>query len=110
VREVDALLAKLEDAADDDARSALVAIAPTDVLDQLRATIAYRSMGVDIERKVREEVEAHDAFTRSLQDAPDDAARLSVIRAADPEFVSAWQWRQRATHAHWPKLYLATIP
>ena len=107
--EAHTLLAALDAATCDAERSALIAAAPLAVLDALRATLAYRTLIDGTAREMQEEATAQAAFTRSLQAAPDDAARLAIIRATAPAFVAEYQWVQRATSDRWMKRYLQMI-
>jgi ATPase subunit of ABC transporter with duplicated ATPase domains len=107
--EVDTLLAALDGATCDDERAVLIAGASFAVLDQLRATLTYRTFMAQTAADAVDEAAAQAAFTRSLQDAADDQARLAIIRATDPRFVGEWQWQQRARPEDFRKRYMAMI-
>jgi hypothetical protein len=110
VTEVDRLLVALDAATCDAERAAVIAsVSSSAVLDQLHATVTYRTLIATTARDVEAEHQAHDAFTRNLQDATGDTARLAIIRATEPTFVAEWQWQQRATSDHWMKRYLGAV-
>ena len=106
---VETLLAALDAADDDEARAALLAAAPQEVREQLSHTLAYRRFITDVARATEAEQHRRDEFTRSLDSAVDDAARIAIIRAADPAMVAEWRWRARATEDAWLRRYMAAI-
>ena len=107
--EVDALLLALDAATSDAERAAVVAATSSAVLDQLHAALTYRAFIAATDRELAADEAARAAFTRSLQDAPTDAARLAIIRSTPPAFVAEWSWVQRATPERWQKRYLQLI-
>jgi hypothetical protein len=107
------LLDALDAAQDDAERMALLNAAPRRVREQLRATLFYRKFMSDVEVAVAAQQAAFDAFSRQLDAAPDDDARLRIIAGAqaDPQrgrkWLAEWSWRLNATVEHWRRRYLA---
>jgi hypothetical protein len=61
----------------------------------------------DCAREVEAQDKSHAAFSAALDACISDDARVAVIRAAPPEFLAEWSWRQSATDDSWVKRYLA---
>ena len=107
------LLEALNAAQDDAERMALLNAAPRRLREQLNACLFYRKFMADTEAAVATQQAAFDAFTQQLDAAPDDAARLRLIAAAqaDPQrgraWLSEWSWRRTATLDHWRRRYMA---
>ena len=107
------LLESLDTAQDDAERMALLNDAPRRVREQLRAALFYRKFMSDLETAVATQQAAFDAFSRQVDAALDDDARLRIIAGAeaDPQrgckWLAEWSWRLHATVEHWRKRYLA---
>jgi hypothetical protein len=114
--EANALLVALDAAPDAAAREAVLAsTSDPEVLAELAAAFEYRRMNAEIRAQLDAERAAFAAFTRELDAAPDDAARLKAIAAAesDPlrgkEFTQEWVWRRGAIARHWAARYAAML-
>jgi hypothetical protein len=71
--------------------------------------LVYQRFIAESNREVEAETRKLAEFSESLEAAGDDAARLSIILAADPKFLAEWRWRQTATTEDWRKRYLAML-
>jgi hypothetical protein len=111
----EALLAVLDAARDDTVRSALLSSASRELRQKLKTLLVCRRFGVQVAANIRAEAAAFAEFSRTLDTAVDDAARLAIIEAAqrDPQrgaaWVSEWQWRLTATAEDWRRRYLKMI-
>jgi hypothetical protein len=109
----DKLLAALDAARDDAERLALLNAVPRKVREELAAELCYRKFIADTAAAVAAERAALAAFSRELDEAPDDSARLRVIATAQadpgrgPAFVTEWSWQRNATEDDWRRRYLA---
>ncbi len=103
---VQALLVVLDVCKSDAERTALLDSAPEDVRRQLATRLRYDTFIAE----TAHEVEALDAdlatFTQALDDAPDDAARLALIRATDSQLVAEWRWNSTATEKDYRIRYM----
>lgn len=103
------LLAALDTAVDDKARATLLAAASDETRSQLAHTLAYRRFIVDVARATVDDERKLAEFSRALDVAADDVARVAVIRAADPAMVAEWRWRAKATEESWLRRYMAAV-
>jgi hypothetical protein len=105
--DVDALVDALDNATDDTERATLLAATPEGMRRLLRVRLVYRRFIEATERKVKDDSRRRAEFTEALEAAPDDAARLSIVRAAGPAFLAEWRWAATATDDSRRKRYLA---
>jgi hypothetical protein len=109
------LLAALNAAPDDAARLALLSAAPRKAREQLKAELIYRSVIDGAAADVARQRAAFDKFSRELDAAPDDDARLRIIAAVQadpkrgPEWLAEYSWQRTATVEDWRKRYVATV-
>jgi hypothetical protein len=113
--EADKLLAGLDAAPDDPARLALLNAAPRKVREALSHQLWYRKFISDSADASAAQQAAFDAFSRQLDEATDDDARLQIIAAAqaDPQrghdWLAEWSWRRTATEEDGRRRYLAAV-
>jgi hypothetical protein len=109
------LLAALDAAPDDAARIALLGAAPRRVRETLQSELIYRKVMTDSSGECAAEAAAYAAFTRALDDAACDMARMAIIEAAErdpqrgPAWLAEWNWRRTATTEDWARRYFAAI-
>jgi hypothetical protein len=105
------LLAALDAAPDQGARTALVSRCTHEQLLELHAALAYRRLNAT----VAEQLAAFETFTRELDSALDDAERLQLIETAiaDPHrgqtWLQEWSWRRGASLQAWHQRCMALI-
>jgi hypothetical protein len=105
--DVDALVAVLDAATDDTERATLLAAASEGMRRKLRVRLGYLRFIEETDRKVQDDRRRYAGFTEALEAAPDDAARLAIVRPTDPKFLAEWRWHQTATEDSRRKRYLA---
>jgi hypothetical protein len=114
------LLDALEAASDDTERSNLLFRATPIARAFAMTTLGWRKNCRDFWRLYQTKEAAIDSFTKSLEDASNDAARNTIIeteRARGPHdewtsgaaMVDEWLWRWRATSSDWHKRYLRQL-
>jgi hypothetical protein len=106
---LETLLAALNNAQDDTARAALLAASPPAVVRAVHARLAYRRLLAESDAVVAQQDAADAEFSRRLTVAAHDAARLTIISGAEPEFLRGWRERRAATESTWRRRYLERI-
>jgi hypothetical protein len=94
----EALLAAL-DAVDDGQRAKVLAAAPRELRAKFRAMMTYREMAAA--------PTAQEEFSRKLDAAPDDAARLAILAGSARGFLAEWRWWRSAADDTAARRYLA---
>jgi hypothetical protein len=68
--------------------------------------VSYHRHKAEVDAAIAAETAALAEFSRKLDAAPDDDARLAIIAATDPTLVAEWRWRLTATVDDWRRRYL----